>query len=227
MDSKHVFFRRVFFALFIQFGFAGSPGTRALSLRGKMIVFLMACAALSSLTMYPLADALVHAAASAWLGTLYCGRSRLLASVPRTQPSRPILSCSYTESTPRPSRWTRYSGPQPRSELASLAAKDVPGVTILRPLRGLDCNLYENLESSFLQEYPKFDIVFSVAEEGDAAIAIVEDLMAKYPEVDAQIIIGETVAAYGMERWSDERQSHELGTHARLAPLASRFGRTS
>lgn len=64
------------------------------------------------------------------------------------------------------------------------------GVTILRPCRGLDVNLYENLESSFRQEHPQFQIIFSVAAPGDAAIPIIESLMQKYPSVDARLIVG-------------------------------------
>lgn len=68
----------------------------------------------------------------------------------------------------------------------------LPGVTIIRPLRGLDCNLYENLESSFLQRYPqhKVEIIFSVAEEDDQAIPVVKDLMERFPQVNASLIIG-------------------------------------
>ena len=66
----------------------------------------------------------------------------------------------------------------------------VPGVTIIRPLRGIDCNMYENLASSFRQDYPLFEIVFSVAQPNDPAIAVVRDLMKQYPKVDARLIIG-------------------------------------
>ncbi|KAI6162082.1 glycosyltransferase family 21 protein [Pisolithus thermaeus] len=83
---------------------------------------------------------------------------------------------------------TRYRT-RPQSPLAS--ADDAPGVSILRPLKGLDTNLYENLESTFVQEYPHFEILLSVADEHDQALAIVRDLIAKYPHVNARIIIGE------------------------------------
>lgn len=112
---------------------------------------------------------------------------------------------------------SRYHGRTDPATIATLPAESVPGVTILRPLRGLDCNLYENLEASFLQvsrparprdrpprlastltalprracqEYPKFEIIFSVADEADHAIPIVHDLMNKYPHVPAKLIIG-------------------------------------
>ncbi|OAQ31779.1 glycosyltransferase family 21 protein [Linnemannia elongata AG-77] len=87
------------------------------------------------------------------------------------------------------SRW-RYAGH--KRSLSSRMAKDkVPGVTIIRPLRGVDCNMYENLASSFRQDYPLFEVVFSVAQPNDPAIAVVRDLMKQYPKVDARLIIGE------------------------------------
>lgn len=63
-------------------------------------------------------------------------------------------------------------------------------MSILRPLRGLDCNLFENLEASFRQDYRKFEIIFSVADEADSAIPIVKELCARYPNVPSKLIIG-------------------------------------
>lgn len=66
----------------------------------------------------------------------------------------------------------------------------MPGVSILRPLKGLDTNLYENLESTFTQEYPNFEILLSVAEDDDQALPVVRELLSKYPNVNAKLIIG-------------------------------------
>ncbi|KAJ7293417.1 glycosyl transferase family 21-domain-containing protein [Mycena rebaudengoi] len=82
---------------------------------------------------------------------------------------------------------------RPRSPLAVAPASSVPGVSILRPLKGLDTNLYENLESTFTQEYPNFEILLSVADENDQALPVARELMAKYPDVNSRIIIGEEV----------------------------------
>ena len=69
---------------------------------------------------------------------------------------------------------------------------DVPGVSILRPLRGLDVNLHEGLASSFVQRYPKnkFEIICSVADEDDQAIEVFSRVKAQYPDVDARIVVG-------------------------------------
>ena len=60
----------------------------------------------------------------------------------------------------------------------------------MRPLKGLDPNLYENLESTFLQEYPNYEIFLAVESEHDQALPVVRELMAKYPNVDAHVVIG-------------------------------------
>ncbi|KAI0079632.1 glycosyltransferase family 21 protein [Panus rudis PR-1116 ss-1] len=83
---------------------------------------------------------------------------------------------------------------RPRSPLATAPSSEVPGVSILRPLKGLDVNLYENLESTFRQEYPNYEIFLCVDNEHDQALSVVRDLMAKYPHVNAHIAVGgETV----------------------------------
>ncbi|KAG8219673.1 hypothetical protein J3R82DRAFT_628 [Butyriboletus roseoflavus] len=87
---------------------------------------------------------------------------------------------------------TRYRL-RPRSPLAT--SPNAPGVSILRPLKGLDTNLYENLESTFVQEYPNFEILLSVADEDDQALTVVRELMAQYPQVNAKIIVGAHVAS--------------------------------
>ncbi|PFH54819.1 glycosyltransferase family 21 protein [Amanita thiersii Skay4041] len=80
---------------------------------------------------------------------------------------------------------------RPRSPLAT--SGNAPSVSILRPLKGLDNNLYENLESTFTQEYPNYEIFFCVADEDDQALPVVRELIAKYPNVNATVVIGEDV----------------------------------
>ncbi|KZT02420.1 glycosyltransferase family 21 protein [Laetiporus sulphureus 93-53] len=82
---------------------------------------------------------------------------------------------------------------RPLSALSTTETSSVPGVSILRPLKGLDTNLYENLESTFTQEYPNFEIFLCLEDEQDQAFSVVRDLIEKYPNVNAHIIIGEEV----------------------------------
>lgn len=85
---------------------------------------------------------------------------------------------------------SRYSRPQKPSKSSQLPKDEAPGVSIIRPLRGIDCNMHENLASSFQQDYPRFEITFSVAQANDPAIQVVQDLMDKFPKVDARLVIG-------------------------------------
>jgi ceramide glucosyltransferase len=64
------------------------------------------------------------------------------------------------------------------------------GVTILKPLKGLDNNLEQNLQSFFEIEYPKYEIICCVAEMDDPARQVAERLVAKYPHIDACVVVG-------------------------------------
>ena len=96
---------------------------------------------------------------------------------------------------------------RPRSPLSSAAASSVPGVTIIRPLKGLETNLYENLESTFTQEYPNYEIFFCVDDDDDQALPVVRDLMVKYPHVHARITIRKS---YGLDLHVHSSDPHYL-----------------
>lgn len=83
--------------------------------------------------------------------------------------------------------------PAPTGDLSKLEP-----VTIIRPIKGVDPELVSCLELSFIQNYPreKLQILFCVYEADDPAIAILEMLVAKYPDTDAQILISEPSTDY-------------------------------
>jgi ceramide glucosyltransferase len=86
--------------------------------------------------------------------------------------------------------YTRYSKSRARREPILPASPPLPGVSILRPLKGLDTQLYECLESAFRQNYPSFEILLSVADELDPAVQVAQSLIKKYPNILAKLIIG-------------------------------------
>jgi ceramide glucosyltransferase len=55
-----------------------------------------------------------------------------------------------------------------------------PPVTVLKPVHGLEKNQRENLRSACLQEYPEFQVVFSVQDTDDAAIPLLNDLQKEF-----------------------------------------------
>lgn len=65
----------------------------------------------------------------------------------------------------------------------------LPGVTILKPLKGLDIELLENLLTFCQQDYPSFQIVFGVADADDPGVQVVRHLQAAYPTVRIDLVI--------------------------------------
>lgn len=55
-----------------------------------------------------------------------------------------------------------------------------PAVTILKPVHGLEKNLRENLRSTCMQEYPKFQVVFSVQKCDDPAIPLLSEIRQEF-----------------------------------------------
>lgn len=66
----------------------------------------------------------------------------------------------------------------------------VPPISILKPLKGCDAGLQKNLLSFFELEYPKYELLFSIADPNDEAREIVEELIQTYPKTDARLIVG-------------------------------------
>ena len=66
-----------------------------------------------------------------------------------------------------------------------------PAVTLLRPVCGLDPFDAETLESSFLQDYPDYEVIFCAQDAQDPAVALLRDLIAQYPGVKAQVLTGD------------------------------------
>jgi ceramide glucosyltransferase len=64
-----------------------------------------------------------------------------------------------------------------------------PPVTIVKPLRGLDAQIYRNFVSFCEQDYPEFELVFGVADPKDPVVEAVRRLQREYPERDIRLII--------------------------------------
>ncbi|SRR5579875_298185 len=63
-------------------------------------------------------------------------------------------------------------------------------LTLLKPLKGADAQLYENLRSFCRQDYSPFQIVFGVADPDDPAVAVVRRVTAEFPERDIALVVG-------------------------------------
>jgi ceramide glucosyltransferase len=63
-------------------------------------------------------------------------------------------------------------------------------VAVLKPLKGLDEGIRENLASFFELDYDDYELVFGVADEDDSVIPVVRGLMADHPGVPARLVVG-------------------------------------
>jgi ceramide glucosyltransferase len=64
-----------------------------------------------------------------------------------------------------------------------------PPVSILKPLKGADPQMYESFRSHCLQDYPEFEIIFGVNDANDPAIAEVERLRREFPNIPMQLVV--------------------------------------
>ncbi|RKF64677.1 Ceramide glucosyltransferase [Erysiphe neolycopersici] len=84
-----------------------------------------------------------------------------------------------------------YSSKKNPSLSPTLNLQDVPHVTLLRPIKGLEPFLYECLAAGFRQHYPreKFTIYLCVATANDPAVPTLHRLLIDFPNSDARILI--------------------------------------
>lgn len=64
-----------------------------------------------------------------------------------------------------------------------------PPVSLLKPLKGEDPEIYESFRSHCLQDYPKYELIFGVSDSRDPAVRSVERLRREFPQHSIQLIV--------------------------------------
>lgn len=77
----------------------------------------------------------------------------------------------------------------PARELAP--PPDAPPISIIRPVCGIDNFVEATLRSTFLLDYPRYEILFCAASTRDPVVALVQSLIDEHPHVAAKLLIGD------------------------------------
>ena len=62
-------------------------------------------------------------------------------------------------------------------------------VSILKPLRGTDPEMYESFRSHCLQDHPEYEIIFGVSDASDPAIQLVQQLKEEFPQRPIRLMV--------------------------------------
>ena len=71
----------------------------------------------------------------------------------------------------------------------SLLAKALPSVSILKPLKGTDPEIYQSFRSHCVQDYPEYEIIFGVNDPNDPAVTSVRQLQSEFPAQNIRLIV--------------------------------------
>ena len=74
--------------------------------------------------------------------------------------------------------------------LSGVAAADLPPISVLRPVRGLDPYDELTLRSGFELAYGRYELILCCEDADDAIVPVIRRLIAAYPHVDAKLLIG-------------------------------------
>jgi ceramide glucosyltransferase len=86
-----------------------------------------------------------------------------------------VVSARLSRRTPR--------NPVPEQEL--------PPVSLVRPVCGIDNHAADTLSSAFKLDYPHYEILFCVASAADPIVPLVRSLIATHPDAGARLLIGD------------------------------------
>ena len=65
----------------------------------------------------------------------------------------------------------------------------LPPVSILKPLKGTDPDIYESFRSHCRQDYPEHEIIFGVSDPDDPAVASVLQLQREFPDRSIRLVV--------------------------------------
>ena len=102
-----------------------------------------------------------------------------------------------------------------RNEPSSRQKSFQPPVSVLKPLKGTDPEMYESFRSHCLQDYPDYEVIFGVSDPMDPAVASVEWLQRDFPDRKIKLIVcpeilGPNVKVSNLEQMAETAQYEYL-----------------
>ncbi len=90
-----------------------------------------------------------------------------------------------------------------------------PPVSVLKPLKGTDPDIYQSFRSHCLQDYSAYEIVFGVGEASDPAVASVEQLQREFPDHSIRLVVcanklGANVKVSNLEQMAQSARHQHL-----------------
>jgi ceramide glucosyltransferase len=99
--------------------------------------------------------------------------------------------------------WAGVRFALPRNDVGNTSA-ELPPVSILKPLKGADPDMYEALRSHCVLDYPDYEVLFGISDANDPATPIVEKLIGEFPKRKIRLV----------------RCEKELGANGKVSSLA-------
>ena len=86
--------------------------------------------------------------------------------------------------------WSARTFLRPREANRSFrGAQNLPPISILKPLKGTDPDIYNSFRSHCLQDYPEYEIIFGVSDPADPAVESVQQLQREFPERTIRLVV--------------------------------------
>jgi ceramide glucosyltransferase len=75
------------------------------------------------------------------------------------------------------------------ANISTGGTENFPAVSILKPLKGVDPEIYESFRSHCLQDYPEYEIIFGVRDPNDDAVASVRQMQQEFPQRAIHLVV--------------------------------------
>lgn len=76
------------------------------------------------------------------------------------------------------------------------SAAALPPVTVIKPLKGAEATLYDNLAAFCRLDYPCYQVLFCLQSPDDPALAVASRLKKDFPEADLEVVVSKNRIGY-------------------------------